>query len=135
MTVLYTSATVLTAFCLNLGDCTPTRKHFEEYRPAHITISGTELKAVNQFPYQECTITSDAMIDREVDNRLAKANSTFKKEYGTSLSDCLVSYPGHSLGVVLLCGGAVGVFHSPSRLGNNWFGLIRFYGTSTTIGY
>ena len=38
---------------------------------------------------------------------------------GTSPSDCLVSYPGHSLGGVLpLCREAVGVFYSPSRLGN-----------------
>ena len=40
----------------------------------------------------------------------------------TSLSDCLVSYPGHSLGVVvvvlLLCREAVGEFYSPSWLGN-----------------
>ena len=36
-----------------------------------------------------------------------------------SPSDCLVSYPGHSLGgVVPLCREAVGVFYSPSRLGN-----------------
>ena len=34
---------------------------------------------------------------------------------GTSPSDCLVSYPGHSLGGVLpLCRGAVSVFYSPS---------------------
>ena len=37
---------------------------------------------------------------------------------GTSLSNCLVSYPEHSLGGVLpLCREAVGVFYSPSRLG------------------
>ena len=44
---------------------------------------------------------------------------------GTSPSDCLVSYQGHSFSVcvcvwggLLLCRGAVGVFLSPSRLGN-----------------
>ena len=39
---------------------------------------------------------------------------------GTSPSDCLVSYPGHSLGgrVLPLCRGAVSLFYSPSRLGN-----------------
>ena len=38
---------------------------------------------------------------------------------GTSPSDCLVSYTGHSLGGVLpLCRSAVSVFNSPSRLGN-----------------
>ena len=43
---------------------------------------------------------------------------------GTSPSDCLVSYLGHSLGGVLpLCREAVGVFSSPSRLGNPFFSL------------
>ena len=38
---------------------------------------------------------------------------------GTSPSDCLISYPGYSLvGVLPLCREAVGVFYSPSRLGN-----------------
>ena len=38
---------------------------------------------------------------------------------GTSPSDCLVLYPGHSLGVVLpLWRGIVNVFYSPSWLGN-----------------
>ena len=40
---------------------------------------------------------------------------------GTSPSDCLVLYPGYSLGgwgVLLLCREAVGVFYSPSRLSN-----------------
>ena len=37
---------------------------------------------------------------------------------GTSPSGCLVLYPGHSLGgVLLLCRGTVGVFYSPSWLG------------------
>ena len=41
---------------------------------------------------------------------------------GISPSDCLVSYPGHSLGVGVLplCRGAVGVFYSPSRLGKSF---------------
>ena len=39
---------------------------------------------------------------------------------GTLPSDCLVSYPGHSLvSVFSLCRGAVDVFYSPSRLGND----------------
>ena len=38
---------------------------------------------------------------------------------GTLSSDCLVSYTGHSLGgVLLLCRDTVGIFYSPSRLGN-----------------
>ena len=40
---------------------------------------------------------------------------------GASPSDCFVSYPGHTLeGVFPLRREAVGVFYSPSRLGNEW---------------
>ena len=47
--------------------------------------------------------------------RIPQSSSTA----GTSPSDCLVSYPGHSFGGVLpLCRGAVSVFYSLSRLGN-----------------
>ena len=53
----------------------------EEYRPPHITIGGAELKVVYQFTNLGCTITSDARIDREVYNRLAKANSAFGRLY------------------------------------------------------
>ena len=49
----------------------------EAYCPSHITIGETELKAVQQFTYLGCTISSDARIDKEVDNRLAKASSAF----------------------------------------------------------
>ena len=49
----------------------------EAYCPPHITIGETELKAVQQFTYLGCTISSDARIDKEVDNRLAKASSAF----------------------------------------------------------
>ena len=39
----------------------------------------------------------------------------------TSPSDCLVSFPGHSLGmgVLLLCRGAVSVLYNSSRLGKS----------------
>ena len=53
----------------------------EEYRPPHITIGGTELKAVYQFTYLGCTITSDAKIDRVVGNKLTKANNAFSRLY------------------------------------------------------
>ncbi|XP_069777179.1 late secretory pathway protein AVL9 homolog isoform X2 [Narcine bancroftii] len=43
----------------------------------HISIEHTKLKTVNQFTYLGCTISSDARIDKEIDNRLAKANSAF----------------------------------------------------------
>ena len=56
---------------------------WEEYHPPHITISETELKSVQQFSYQGCTISSDARMDKEVDNRLAKASSAFDRLYKT----------------------------------------------------
>ncbi|XP_068724054.1 uncharacterized protein [Montipora capricornis] len=53
----------------------------EEYRPPHICIGDTELKSTQQFTYLDCTISSDAKIDKEIDNRLAKANSSFGRLY------------------------------------------------------
>ena len=48
--------------------------------------------------------------------RIPQSSSTA----GASPSDCLVSYPGHSLvGVLPLFRGTVSVFYSPSRLGND----------------
>ena len=49
---------------------------------------------------------------------------------GTLPSDCLVSYPGHSLGV----GFAVGVYYSPSQLVNRYIWPIEYtlIGTATT---
>ena len=46
-----------------------------------ISIDETELKSVNQFTYLGCVITSDALIDKDVDNRLTKANSVFGRLY------------------------------------------------------
>ena len=53
----------------------------EEYYPPYITIGGSELKAVYQFFNLLCTITSDSKIDREEDNRVAKANNAFGRLY------------------------------------------------------
>lgn len=53
----------------------------EEHRPPHITIGDTELKSTQQFTYLGCIISSDAKIDREIDNRLSKANSSFGRLY------------------------------------------------------
>ena len=39
------------------------------------------LKTVHQFTYLGCTITSDAKINRDIDIRLAKANSAFGRLY------------------------------------------------------
>ncbi|KAI8500865.1 hypothetical protein Bbelb_216830 [Branchiostoma belcheri] len=48
-----------------------------KYCPICIKIGEKPLKAVHQFTYLGSTITSDAKIDKEVDNRLAKANNAF----------------------------------------------------------
>ena len=58
---------------------------------------------------------------------MAMKGCTAFPKAGTSPSDCLVSYPGHSLGggVLPLCRGAVGVFYSPSRLGKRHVGYCR----------
>ena len=47
------------------------------HQPPHISIDDTELKAVSQFTYLGCTITSDAKLDKEIDSRLSKGNSAF----------------------------------------------------------
>ncbi|KAG7519485.1 hypothetical protein JOB18_009869 [Solea senegalensis] len=44
-------------------------------------IGETELKAVQQFTYLGSTISSNAKIDKEVDNRLTKANRAFGRLY------------------------------------------------------
>ena len=46
-----------------------------EYRAPLISIGETVLKSVEQFTYLGCAISSNARIDGEIDNRLAKANS------------------------------------------------------------
>ena len=53
----------------------------EKYHAPHITINGTKPKTVHQFTYLGLAITSDAKIDRKVDNRLGKANSAFDRLY------------------------------------------------------
>jgi len=49
----------------------------EEYHPPHVSIGETELKSVKQFTYLGCSISSNARIDSEIDNRLNKANCAF----------------------------------------------------------
>ena len=52
-----------------------------EYRAPHISIGETVLKSVQQFTYLGCAISSNARIDEEIDNRLAKANCAFGRLY------------------------------------------------------
>jgi hypothetical protein len=49
----------------------------EEPQPPNITIGESNLKNVDEFRYLGCTITTNAKIDKEIDNRLAKASATF----------------------------------------------------------
>ena len=48
----------------------------EEFRPSHNTIGDTELKTTLGY-----IISSDAKIEKEIDHRLSKANSSFGKLY------------------------------------------------------
>ena len=54
---------------------------FYYYRAPHISIGETVLKSVEQFTYLGCAISSNARIDGEIDNRLAKANNAFGRLY------------------------------------------------------
>ncbi|PFX23190.1 hypothetical protein AWC38_SpisGene12258 [Stylophora pistillata] len=56
-----------------------------EYRPPRISIGDADLKSIKQFTYLGCTISSDAKMDKEIDNRLAKKNSSFGRLIQTSL--------------------------------------------------
>ncbi|XP_076065288.1 uncharacterized protein LOC143039298 [Oratosquilla oratoria] len=51
------------------------------YHQPHITIGDTELKSTQQFTYLGSTISSDARIEKKIDNRLSKANSSFERLY------------------------------------------------------
>ena len=53
----------------------------DEYHPPHISIDETELNTVHKCAYLGCIISSDAKIDKEIDNWLAKANSAFGRLY------------------------------------------------------
>ena len=53
----------------------------EEHRPPHITIGNVKLKSTQQFTHLGCIISSDARINKEIDNRLSKANVSFDKLY------------------------------------------------------
>ena len=82
--VLYKSATVLTAVCLNSRDCMPTEKITIEHLFRDLFADDAALVAHTERALQrlilcfaKAAITSDAKIDREVDNRLAKASCAF----------------------------------------------------------
>ena len=49
----------------------------EAFHQPHIRIEDTELKSVQQFKYLGCLISSDGKIDKDIENRLAKASCAF----------------------------------------------------------
>lgn len=53
----------------------------QEYHVPHISIRETGWKTAEQFTYLGCTISSDAEVYKEVDNRLDKANNAFGRLY------------------------------------------------------
>ena len=48
----------------------------EEHGPLHVTIGDIELKSIQLFTYLGCIISSDARINKEIDNRLSMTNSS-----------------------------------------------------------
>lgn len=50
----------------------------ETYNPPHINIDGTLLNTVGHFSYPGSVISNDATVAKDVDNRLAKASSSFQ---------------------------------------------------------
>ena len=49
----------------------------EEHRPPHVTFGNVELKTKQLFIFLGCIISSDAIIHKDIDNRLSKVNSSF----------------------------------------------------------
>ena len=68
----------------------------EEYWPSHITIGGTELKAVYPFIYMRWTITADAKIYMEVDKHwprhTAPANRATQRQMSCNLLKKRLTY-------------------------------------------
>ena len=49
----------------------------QNYTPPHITVDGTTLNPVEHFTYLGSVMSNDATIDKDLDNRLSKASSSF----------------------------------------------------------
>ena len=75
----------LSRACDNCGFTISTKKTEVMHQPAsrkmhhepHIFVNKEPLKATDSFPYMGSTLSRDANIDVEVNNRLSKANSAF----------------------------------------------------------
>ena len=83
--------------------------HYEEHRPAHVTIGEVELKSTQQFTYQECIISYVTGIDDEIANRLSKANSSLGRLYKRVWNNKNLN---NNTKIRLL----PGIYHSPLRL-------------------
>ena len=75
----------------------------EEYHQYSLSIELSELIAVYQFSYLGCVITSDAKIDKEVDNRPAKANSAYGRLYKRVWNNKNLKKDTKSVSIKLLC--------------------------------
>ncbi|KAK2562750.1 hypothetical protein P5673_014468 [Acropora cervicornis] len=53
----------------------------QNYTPPHITIDGTTPNSVEHFTYLGSVMSNDATIDKDLDNRLSKASSSFGRLY------------------------------------------------------
>ena len=53
----------------------------QNYTPPHITIDGTTLNSVEHFTYLGSVMSNDATIDKDLDNRLSKASTSFGRLY------------------------------------------------------
>ncbi len=51
----------------------------QPYHYPHITVRGLELRAVDSFTYLGSTLSRAVNIDTEINNRIAKASSNFRK--------------------------------------------------------
>ena len=78
--------------CVRLMDVCPGRQpqeycgsspaySLEKHRPPHVTIGDVEVKSTQQFIYLGCIMSSDSRINKESDNRLSKAKSSFGRLY------------------------------------------------------
>ena len=52
------------------------------YDAPFVTVEGAALKPVTKFCYQGSTIANDALIDKEVANRISRASTLFVRPYG-----------------------------------------------------
>src|SRR3989442_12005848 len=52
------------------------------YSNPQVNINGVSLKPVSQFCYLGSTLSNDALLDKEITNRISKASSMAEKQHG-----------------------------------------------------